>query len=307
MEVSRSSGERIDTSDYVLFADVAESGNLAAAARRLGISAPMASKRLARLEQRLGTRLLHRTTRRLALTGPGARFHDDVLAILSAVAAAERRVSGLPGVPQGPLKLAAPTSFGRLHIAPHLGGFLEAYPAVELTLDLSDGFSDLIGERVDLAIRITAEVPAQLSAHRLATSHRILCAAPAYIDRHGAPGSVEDLAHHRLLAADGQLPWRLVDKRRLRLVEGTSAVRTNSSEVVRELALAGIGIALRSLWDVYLDLRAGRLMRVLPDFEGSANVGIFAVHQRTPLLAANVTAMIDYLEALYGADPPWQE
>ena len=303
MEGSLSPEERIG--DHALFAAVVAHGSLSAAGRALGVSAPMVSKRLAALERRLGARLIHRTTRRLALTGAGARFHEDVVAILAATAAAERRVSGAPGQPRGPLRLSAPTSFGRLHVAPHLGGFLAAHPAVELTLDLSDGYSDLISERIDLAIRITAEVAPDLAARRLATSRRILCAAPSYLAQAGTPRDVAALDGHRLLAADGQLPWRLVGPDGAKLVEGRSTVRTNSSEVVRELAIAGVGVALRSLWDVSHDLAAGRLVRVLADHEGSADVAIYAVHPRAALIPPNVTAMVAYLVALYDPVPPW--
>jgi DNA-binding transcriptional LysR family regulator len=306
MDDSLSSEERIAGGDLHLFAAVIEHGSLAAAGRALGISAPMVSKRLARLERRLGTLLVHRTTRRLSLTEVGARFHDDVLAILAAVADAEQRASGQPGHTRGPLRLSAPTSFGRMHVAPHLRGFLDAHPAIDLTLDLSDGFNDLVAERIDLAIRITSEVSPQLTAHRLATSRRILCAAPSYVARFGSPADVKALKDHRMLAASGQLPWRLVSPKGLHLVDGESFVRTNSSEVVRELAIAGVGIALRSLWDVSGDLAEGRLVRILPDYEGSSDVGIYAVHQRTSLIAPNVVAMIDYLTRLYAPAPPWE-
>jgi len=305
MEDSHSSEEGIGGGDYRLFAAVIAHGSLSAAGRALGISSPMMSKRLARLEHRLGTRLVHRTTRRLALTEVGKRFHEEVVAILAAAADAERRASGQPGRVRGPLRLSAPTSFGRMHIAPHLGRFLDRFPDIALTLDLSDGFSDLIAERIDLAIRITSEMSPQLTAHRLATSRRVLCAAPAYRERYGLPDDVTSLRDHRLLAATGQLPWRLVGPHGLNLLEGESAVRTNSSEVVRELAIAGNGIALRSLWDVGRDLAAGRLERVLPDYEGSSDVGIYAVHPRTAIVSPNVTAMIDYLTELFDRDPPW--
>ena len=127
----------------------------------------------------------------------------------------------------------------------------------------------------------------------------------AYRERYGLPDDVTSLRDHRLLAATGQLPWRLVGPHGLKLLEGESAVRTNSSEVVRELAIAGNGIALRSLWDVGRDLAAGRLERVLPDYEGSSDVGIYAVYPRTAIVSPNVTAMIDYLTELFDRDPPW--
>ncbi len=289
--------------DYALFAAIVAAGSLAGAGRRLGISAPMVSKRLARLEARLSTQLVHRTTRRMELTSQGTRFHADVTAILAAVAEAERRATGRVGIPSGPLRISAPTSFGRLHVAPHIGRFLAAYPEIDLTLDLSDAFLDLAAARVDLAIRITANVTSDLAAHRLATSRRILCAAPAYLAASGAPETIEALTKHRLLAADGQMPWRLSGPDGLRVIDGTPVIKTNSSEVVRELALTGEGIALRSLWDVESDLAAGRLIRLLPVWQGSTDVGIYAVHSQERHPWPAVDALIAFLRDLYKAMP----
>ena len=205
------------------------------------------------------------------------------------------------------LRVSAPTSFGRLHIAPHLKRFLDDYPRITLDLDLSDGFVDLMAARIDVAVRITPTVGGGVSARRLATNRRILCAAPAYIAQHGAPEDTAALARHQLLAATGQFPWRLTggDGRTVS-IDGTSRVRTNSSEVVRELCIAGVGIALRSLWDVSADLAAGRLVRILPDCEGSADVGIYAVSPRRPEIAPAVRAFTDFLEGLYRPMPPWE-
>lgn len=279
-------------------------GSLSAAARALGTSPAMVSKRIAAMEARLGTRLLHRTTRQLALTPLGERFHDDVLGILAAAAAAEARLAGA-GQPLGPLRLSAPTSFGRLHIAPHLRPFLEAHPQVMLSLDLSDDYVDLVRARIDCAIRITHEVEPGLAAHRLATSHRILCAAPHYLDRHGTPATIGELKNHSLLAADGQSPWKLAGPAETAQVPVASMVRTNSSEVVRELAIAGAGIALRSLWDVGRELAQGTLVRVLPDWAGSADVAIYAIHPRSSHVPAQVVSFINYLTQLY-AQPRWE-
>lgn len=290
--------------DYALFARVVAAGSLSAAARDMGISPAMASKRMARLEARLGARLIHRTTRRLALTEQGEGFRRDVLGILAAVEAAEARLRGPGDGLSGPLRLSAPTSFGRMHLAPHLKPFLDQHPGIELTLDLSDGFSDLMAEKIDLAIRISSGVVPGLEAQRLATSRRILCAAPVYLESCGAPATLTDLSTHRFLAASGQLPWRLTSGKRQIEVAGVSHVRTNSSEVVRELALSGLGIALRSLWDVSGELASGRLVRVLPEIEGSADVGIYAVRPRGEPSAA-VTALTGFVAGLY-APAPWE-
>lgn len=292
--------------DYVLFTAIVEAGSLSAAARHLRISPAMVSKRLARLEERLATRLVHRTTRKLALTAAGAMFHQDVLAILCAVREAEERLTGTAREPGGPLRVSAPTSFGRLHIAPGLHTFLNRHPRVKLELDLSDSYVDLMSERTDLAIRITADVPAGVEAHRLARSPRYLTAAPCYLAARGAPERLSDLRDHHLLAADGQLPWRLVSRRGRQQVDGHSHVRTNSSEIVRELALSGIGIALRSLWDVSQDLSAGRLVRVLPEWEGQRELGIYAMHLQATRRSAALDAFVAFLRTSFDP-PPWEE
>jgi DNA-binding transcriptional LysR family regulator len=187
-----------------------------------------------------------------------------------------------------------------MHLAPCLKPFLDAHPQVELTLDLSDGFRDIVRDGFDLAIRITSLAAPGLVAHRLADNERVLCAAPAYLAEHGAPGSVEALAGHRLLAADGQMPWRLTGPDGQIAVEGTSHVRTNSSEVVRELTLAGVGIALRSLWDVGDELADGRLIRVMPDLRGTADAAVFAVHGRGRP-SSGAQALLDYLRESWAA------
>ncbi len=292
--------------DHELFVTIVDEGGLAAAGRRLHISPAMMSKRLARLEERLGARLIHRTTRRLALTPAGERLHADLRGILSALDEAERRVSGTSALIAGPLRITAPTSFGRMHIAPWLPRFLDDHPRVDLDINLSDDFTDLIDTRADLAIRITADPGPGLAARRLATNRRILCAAPAYLDRHGTPGTLADLKSHRLLAADGQMPWRLVGPKGPVTVEGRSHVRTNSSEVVRELALAGGGVALRSLWDISEALARGDVRQILPDHEGSADVGLFALQLPQPNPPRAITAFVDFLVGLYAPTPPWE-
>ena len=284
--------------DLALFVRVADAGSLSAAARRLNLSPATVSKRIARLEQRLGVRLLHRTTRRMRLTPKAERFCRDVREAIAAIEDAEARVGDRADVPSGLLRVTAPTSFGRLHIAPHLLPFVEAHPQVELDLDLSDSFTDLTDDRYDLAIRITAGVEPGMEADRLADSRRILCAAPRYIDSTPAPRSAHDLAQHHLLWAQGQMPWRLTGPGGPVAIEQPSRVQTNSSEVVRELATAGAGIALRSLWDVSSELAEGRLVRVLHDYWGTADVGIFAINPRTrPRSAAGRT----FVEHLRGA------
>lgn len=293
--------------EYALFAAVVEHGSLSAAARALRLSPAMASRRLARLEDRLGVRLLNRTTRRQSPTEAGAAFYHRVAEILAASREAEALVAGGARTAAGPLRITAPTSFGRLHVAPYLKGFLDLHPRVTLRLDLSDAYVDLVGERYDLAIRIAQRVEASMVGVRLASNRRVLCAAPAYVAEHGEPRTLRDLSNHRLLAAAGQSPWRLQGPAGPAAVTVDSRVATNSSEVVRELMLAGAGIALRSIWDIHEDLSAGRLTRVLPTYEGAQSVNLYAVHARSELTPAAVTAFIAYLSGVYGDRPPWED
>lgn len=290
--------------DYLLFARAIEAGSLSAAGRMLNISPAMMSKRISRLEARLGVRLIHRTTRRLALTEEGVGLHRDLIAILDALAQAEDRVTHRHRTASGPLRISAPTSFGRLHVAPHVGRFLDRHPRIDLELNLSDAYEDMLAGRIDVAIRITSDIPLHLEGHHLAANRRILCASPAYLAAHDRPQKIADLSRHRLLAAEGQLPWRLVNGRARKLIDGQSHVRTNSSEIVRELALTGVGIALRSLWDVGDLIAEGRLVRVLDNWEGPADLAVHAVHPRAAGRPAAVDAFIAHLRDTF-RDASW--
>lgn len=292
--------------DYELFDQIVAAGSLSAAARAAGSSPAMVSKRLARLEARLGAQLIRRSTRHMELTTIGVRFHQDISALITAANAAEARIVGRLGEPAGVLRIAAPTSFGRLYVAPVLARFLTRYSRVEAELDLSDDYVDLLRARMDVAIRITNSPGPGLAAERLADSRRVLCAAPSYVQLHGNPKSVPDLRRHQLLAARGQMPWRLVRGNRAVTVAGESSVATNSSEAVRELTLGGSGIALRSLWDVGTDLARGRLIRVLPDLEGSTDAGIFALRSPSPHVLASAQAFISEMANALRPVPPWE-
>lgn len=282
--------------NYDLFVQIVESGSISAAARAQGLSVASVSKRLAQLEARLEVRLVHRTTRRLAPTLAGKDLYDTLQPLRATLAAAEDRITGRHILVGGPLRLTAPTSFGRMHVVPNLPAFLAQYPDVDLTIDLSDEFADLLDGRYDLAIRIGAQIGAGLVGHRLGSSQRVLCAAPGYLAAFGQPATIADLASHRLLATDTQLPWHLDGPEGTVAQQGCSHISTNSSEVVRELALGGCGIALRSLWDVASALESGRLARVLPKYRGSQDVGIYAVHAPTPSLPARLRTLIIHLQ-----------
>ncbi|MCA0401631.1 MAG: LysR family transcriptional regulator [Proteobacteria bacterium] len=292
--------------DLDIFARVASTGSMSQAARELGISPPVVSKRIKRLEARLGTRLLERTTRQIALTEAGRGFHERVLAILASVDEAEDWAGQRAQAARGPLRVSAPTTFGRLHVAPHLVRFLERYPEIRLDLSLSDSFVDIVAEGFDVAIRIADLADTSLVAKKLAPNHRVLCASPDYLAGVGMPEAIGDLAAHRLLVHNAD-HWRLEGPEGETIVKVESVIRTNSSEVIREAVLAGLGIALRSTWDVGPELRSGALAIVLPRYRASRRVAIHAVFPSRRHMPQRVRVFIDFLAELYGPVPSWDQ
>lgn len=292
--------------DLEIFSRVVAAGSMSAAGRALGLSPAVVSKRVRRLEERLGTRLFQRTTRQIALTEAGQGFYERIAGVLAGIEEAEAFVSGRSGAARGTLRLSAPTSFGRMHIAPHLKGFMDAHPELTLNIVLTDEFSDIVGGGFDLAIRIGELSDSSLVARRLAPVRRVLCAAPAYLQRHGMPETLDDLARHLCLPQHTQDVWRLEGPAGGVAHRPNGPLVTNSSEVVREAVLSGMGIALRSTWDVGAELRSGRLVQVLPGYEGSRNVVLSAVYPSRQFLPAKVRLFIDYLAELYGPLPYWE-
>jgi DNA-binding transcriptional LysR family regulator len=292
--------------DLDVFARVVTAKGMSAAGRELNLSPAVISKRIRRLEERLGVRLLQRTTRQIALTEAGQGFYERVISILSSVEEAEAWVARGSDTARGVLKISAPTTFGRMHIAPYLNDFLGQHPAVTVDLVLTDAMVDIVGESFDLAIRIADLEDSSLVARRLAPNHRILCASPAYLARNGTPERIEDLAQHQLIS-HGSNEWRLEGPNGPAHVRIHGPLKTNSSEVVREAVIAGIGIALRSTWDVGPELKSGRLVQVLPAYTGSKRVAIHAVYPSRRHLEQKVRAFVDFLSGLYGSTPYWDK
>lgn len=292
--------------DLDVFAHVVTARSMSAAGRELKLSPAVISKRIKRLEERLGVRLLQRTTRQLSLTEAGQGFYERVISILSSVEEAEAWVASGAATARGILRVSAPTSFGRMHIAPHLKAFLDRNPLVTVDLVLSDGFVDIVGESFDLAIRIADLQDSSLVARRLAANHRVLCATPAYVAAKGEPRTLEELQQHTLIAHNAD-QWRLDGPKGPANVRINGPLRTNSSEVVRETLLAGLGIALRSTWDVGPELKDGRLVRLLPEFSGGKRVAIHGVYPSRRHMEQKVRTFLDFLAGLYGPVPYWDE
>ncbi|NBB49840.1 LysR family transcriptional regulator [Rhizobium sp. CRIBSB] len=292
--------------DLEVFVRVIAAGSMSTAARDLGLSPAVVSKRIKRLEDKLGTRLLQRTTRQISLTEAGQGFHERVLTVLGGLEEAEAFASGRSSEVNGTLKISASTSFGRMHVAPHLKPFMEAHPDLAIHLVLSDEFTDIVGGGFDLAIRIAELNDSSLVARRLAPVRRVLCASPDYLAEHGTPATLDDLKKHRCLPAHNHESWRLEGPNGPVTLRPEGMLITNSSEVIREAVIAGLGIALRSTWDVGAELKSGKLVQVLPQYESSRNVALSAVYPSRQFLPAKVRLFIDYLAELYGPVPYWE-
>lgn len=301
------------TGMQVFFRAAAE-GSFAAAARTLGMSQTMATKHITALEQRLGTRLFHRSTRRLSLTEAGRRFHDACARILPEIEEAELAVSVEQADARGLLRLNAPVSFGTLHVAPLLAEFAALHPRVTVQLGLNDRLVDVVEEGWDLTLRIGRLRDSPLVGRRIAASRLIVCAAPAYLARRGTPHRVADLGAHCCLgytltsstiAATGPDRWLFGRDGEVGVaVFGT--LRANNGDALREAAIAGQGIIYQPAFLLADALRDGRLLALLLDHPPLAPIGIHVLHAAAPFVPAKVHAMSGFLTARFLGTPPWE-
>jgi DNA-binding transcriptional LysR family regulator len=290
-----------------VFSKVVAAGSLSAAARDLGISPALVSRRLAGLEARLGVRLLNRTTRSLHLTVEGSQYYEACSRVLAEIEDADAAVSIGRAEPQGALKVALPASFGHQHVAPLIPRFAELFPKIELALSLSDRRVNVIDEGYDVAIAIAHLEDSSLAARKLAPNRRVVCASPAYLKKHGTPREPQDLAQHNCLTtSDFVMTWeyKAADGH-----PGVARVRgryaCDNWEVLREWALAGLGVALKSTWDVHRHLQDGSLVQLLPGYSFHTDVAIYALYPHRRFLPAKTRVFIDFLAASFGPEPYW--
>ena len=290
------------------FVSVATRGSLSAAARADGVTPAMMGRRIDALEERLGVKLLVRTTRRLSLTFEGSAFLEDCQRILNDLANAEASVS-LGGVKaSGHIKVSAPAGFGRRHVAPLIRDFLAAHGDVSCSLDLSDRLVDLVNEGVDCAIRIGELTDSSLVSVRLADNRRVVVASPAYLARRGVPATPDDLLSHDCLSLNPQRGWVFGDPEApgaMRVVKVSGRFECNDGTVLHEWALAGIGLAWRSMWEVQRDLAQGALVSVLDTF-AAPSTGIYAVFPQNRRLPLRVRLLIDHLRGNFGQPDYWR-
>lgn len=291
------------------FLRVAESGGFTAAAARLGVGKSRVSKQVQALERHLGTRLLHRTTRRLTLTEAGQRFYEQCAPLLEALSEAEMAVGDLQSLPRGTLRINAPVSFGRLHLGPVLPEFLARYPSLTVDITLNDRFVDLVHEGFDAAVRIGQLQESTLIARRIAACELWLCAAPGYLARHGTPVHAAELHGHNALAytyAPQSGSWRLTDPDgQAHRIPVEGSLRANNGELLLEAAERGSGIVMLPDFIAAGAVAAGRLQRLLPD-HATAPLSLNAVYPYTPRVPAKVRAFVDFLVERFGSTPDWQ-
>ena len=290
------------------FTKVVGAGSFSAAAREMQVSQALVSKQIQELESWLGARLLNRTTRRLSLTEVGTAFYERASRILEAVEEAKGAAGALQTVPRGRLRINAPVSFGLLHLAPAVTDFLQRFPDVSVELLVNDRLVDLLEGEFDAGVRIGRLRDSSLIARRIAPIRLVVCAAPEYLARRGTPRTPEDLRQHDCLEYtyfESRGSWRLLNPDRKELVVPVSGrYLANNGDVLRTTAIAGGGIVLLPTFIVGEDLRAGRLVRLLPDHPPPEQ-GLHVLYPPGRHLSAKVRSFVDFLVARFGGDPPW--
>jgi DNA-binding transcriptional LysR family regulator len=279
-----------------MFARVVESGSLSAAAATLSVSKSAVSKRLAALEERLGVRLLHRTTRRITLTPEGAELFEHCLQLLRAADGAPELHPG--SEPRGLLRVSAPAIFSDALVAEAIADFVRSHPRVEVDLRVSNAMVHMIGEQIDVALRVSRTLESSsLIARRLATAPQVVCVAPAYIEARGTPATPADLRGHACLRFSRLRPeveWRFRDGRSETAVPVSGPIVSDDVEALRRSAIAGAGIIVVPRFFVAPDIDAGRLVPLLEQY-ASPELGVFAVYSKGKLVPAKIRAFVAHL------------
>lgn len=290
------------TQDLSFFHLLAKQGSLVATARELGITPPAVSKRLSLLEARLGARLVNRTTRSMSLTAEGELYFSHAARILTQIDEVEQLVGNAQATPQGLIRVNASLGFGRRHIGPALAAFFSQYPQVQVQLEISDHPLDLTAHGFDLGIRFGTLPDAAFHARKIASNRRLLCASPLYLEKHGTPQRLADLAQHNcIFLRQNETPhgvWSFTHGGRTQNIKVQGALGCNDGEVALNWALEGYGILLRAEWDIAKYVRSGRLRLVLED-QTPTRADVYAVYPQQLHLSARVRCLIDFLVARF--------
>ncbi len=285
-----------------VFVRVVDEQSFTAAAASLDMPRSSVSRQLAALEEHLGARLLNRSTRTMAVTEVGRAYYERCVRILSDVDEAERAITSLQTSPRGTLRISAPLSFGQSFLGAPVARFLSRYPDVEVQMMLNDRVVDLVDEGFDLAIRIGTLPDSALIARKIGSADSVLCAAPSYVEEHGAPASFGDLRDHECLRYAFQtMGWRTADGEHV-AVHGR--MLANNGELLLQAAIAGHGILLSPLFIAGPALRRGDLVQLLPDVPFT-QAGIYAVYPHSRHLSAKVRSFVDFVLEDFADGAPW--
>jgi len=296
------------TAEISVFVRTVETGNFSTAGRALRLTPSAVSKQIGRLEQRLGTRLFNRTTRKLNLTEAGRVFYERCRRLLADLEEAEREVAQLQATPIGTLRVTATTTFSKRQVVPLIPEFLERFPGIRIELELDDRRMDLVAEGFDVAIRRGDLGDSSLVARKLCVNRRVICAAPAYLKRLGAPEVPEDLASHNCLTLSASEPfndWNFGGPEGSKVLRVSGNFEVNHTDALYEAVLAGIGVARLATFVVGPDIKAGRLVPLLTDYVQEQSA-IYAVYPHRRYLSPKVRAFVDFLVEKIASSPPWE-
>ena len=286
-----------------LFVRIAVTNNISLAGKELGLSPAVSSAHINKLEEDLGVRLIHRTTRRVSLTEEGQAFLPHAMDVLERIETARASVGAGSVRPQGKLRVTASASFGRMHLLPVLDNFLQRYPDLRVDLHLSDSIVDMVEGGFDIAIRDASLNDSTLIARKLATVNRIVCASPDYLVRYGEPLIPEDLLNHHCVNLMGLETWVFDTPDGPKSIKTKNRLRTDNGEAARDACVKSVGITLSSTWCSYQQLQRGDLVQILKDYTVVSNTAIWAVYPSSRLLAQKVRVFIDYFLDYFGDSP----
>jgi DNA-binding transcriptional LysR family regulator len=288
------------------FVATADAGSISEAARRHGLPKSVVSERLFELERALGARLLHRTTRKMSLTEDGIAFLVRARRMVDDATAAAAEIAERRGALVGPLRISAPVSFGTLHLGPALYGFLREHPRIDLTLDLDDRFVEVAADGYDAVVRHGPVADQRMIVKRLTTSRRVLVASPGYLEKHGAPSALHELETHRgILYINREADWRFSDGASSTVVRPRHCMRVNNGLVMRDAAVAGLGITLLPVFAIHRELVSGALQVV--DLGVTAEgAEIFLAYPPDRGASAKLQALTEWLRRAFGEPPYWE-
>jgi DNA-binding transcriptional LysR family regulator len=283
-------------SDLRIFLAVAGASSLSAAARQLDTGPMQVSRRLAALEEELGVRLFHRTTRSVSLTAEGEAFLPYATTMVEAEESARAELRPSPACASGVLRITAPSAFGQGIVLPLLPRLLERHPDLRIDLDLSDRVLDIVGQGFDLALRVATLGDSELVARRIAANPRVICAAPHYLQRHGRPSTLAELDHHQCIVLHAVPRWPLLVDGELQRRRVQSRVTTSSVDAARTAALQGLGLAMLAYWDVHEHLAAGLLAPIVLQDAAMEELSVWAVMPTRRYVPPRVKVFLDALE-----------